>query len=67
MNLDIVSTADIAEMLQVRPNRVSVWLHRKQMPEPEAYVSNDQIPIWNTETIMTWAKATGKMPMTDFR
>ena len=63
---NIVSIAEVAQLLTVKPNTVSVWLHRKQMPQPLKYV-NQKTPLWYKEDILKWAKATGKMPITKFR
>ena len=42
---DIVSTSEVADMLNVRPNRVAVWLHRKKMPQPFMTVNNGTTPL----------------------
>jgi len=64
---NIVSTTAVAELLNVKPNLISVWLHRKQMPIPQKYLNNQKTPLWYREDILQWAKATGKMPITKFR
>ena len=64
---NIISTTEVAELLAVNPNLISVWLHRKQMPVPVKYLNNNKTPLWYKEDILKWAKATGKMPITTFR
>ena len=61
---EIVSTSEVADMLNVRPNRVAVWLHRKKMPQPFMTVNNGTTPLWYKEDVLQWAKFTGKMPIT---
>lgn len=54
-----VGVKEIAERLDVQPNTVHVWRHRRVLPEPKGSVSGD--PVWDWPDIEAWAEETGRL------
>lgn len=57
---ELVGCQEIAERLNVPPNTVYAWRHRKLLPEPEHTVGGR--PAWKWSTIRQWADRTGRLP-----
>ncbi len=60
---EIVGVNEIAEILKVRPNVVSLWVHRKQMPEPSKVINKGRTGLWLKSEVLGWASDTGRLPM----
>jgi hypothetical protein len=65
----LVGITEIADRLQVPPERISIWRYRhKQAPRPPWQPFPDPVrvvgrsPLFDWVEIETWAKATGRMP-----
>ncbi len=61
----IVGVSEIAEILQVPTTHVSMMVQRKTIPEADWVIGGGRTKVWLKETIMDWAKNTGKLPFTD--
>jgi len=59
MICQMVGQTEIAEMLGVKRQTVRMWNHRGMLPEPHQVLAAG--PIWRAETIVTWAKQTGRL------
>jgi len=57
MKLDIVGTAEAAEMIGVSQNTINVWRLRGQFPEPDAVLVCGL--VWRRSTIARWMKGAG--------
>ncbi len=56
---DLVDQPLIAVRLGVTRETVQKWRHRRVLPEPDyPQLAN---PLWDWETIRTWAEATGRI------
>ena len=53
---------EVAELLDVTPNQVSVWAYRKKLPLPDVLLNNGKTQIWLRENILSWASDTGRLP-----
>lgn len=58
--LRLVGLREIAELLHVQPDTPNVWRARGVLPEPEWVVSGT--PVWRLETIVGWARESGRLP-----
>jgi predicted site-specific integrase-resolvase len=56
---DLLGVAEIAALLGVRGQTVSVWRRRGQLPAPDVTVK--AADLWLRETVVEWAKRTGRM------
>lgn len=54
---------EVAELLEVTPNQVSVWAHRSKLPVPDVLLNNGKTQVWLRDTILEWASDTGKLPL----
>lgn len=50
---ELLTAAEIAAELGVTPARVSGWLYRRQMPEPDVRLDRRR-PLWRRETLEPW-------------
>jgi hypothetical protein len=57
--LDLVGLAEIAEMLGVHPVTVGKWRAKGVLPECDAELPKR--PLWLRETIVAWARQTGRL------
>jgi hypothetical protein len=57
---DLLGVSEVAALLQVRPNTVSVWRKRGLMPPADLRVKAGH--LWLRTTIVAWATTTGRMP-----
>tara|TARA_R100001460_G_scaffold62858_1_gene103078 strand:+ start:989 stop:1234 length:246 start_codon:yes stop_codon:yes gene_type:complete len=53
---------EVAELLDVTPNQVSVWAYRNKLPIPDVLLNNGKTAIWIRENILSWASDTGRLP-----
>jgi len=62
----ILDMAGIAEVLGVQPDTPQQWRYRglgpASEPFPEPDLSPGGKPLWDIDTIVAWAKATGRWP-----
>lgn len=56
---DLVSTAEIAQKLNVGPSAVSNWRTRGAFPKPLASLKCG--PVWEWSTVQQWAEDTGRI------
>jgi len=63
--LEIVGVAEIAEILAVPTNHVSMMVKRMTLPEPDFVINAGRTKVWLRSTIMDWAANTGKLPITN--
>lgn len=66
--LQLVGLREIATMLEVQPRTPTIWRNRSMkgeldppLPEPAGYISGNR-PVWDKKTILTWAKASHRLP-----
>jgi len=59
---ELLGINEVAELLDVRPNQVSVWAHRSKMPIPDVVLNGGRTPVWVRDTIINWAADVGKLP-----
>ena len=57
----LIDLAGIARLLGVAPTTPQQWRMRNQLPDPDEPDFPDK-PLWYTETIIKWAKATDRWP-----
>jgi hypothetical protein len=69
-DFDLVSTGDIAQLLNVRPATVRQWAHRGYLPVPVGYVRGGPygihgqpvaMRIWRWGTVRVWAQRCGRL------
>lgn len=58
--VDLVSVADIADMLGVSKQRASVITKGDGFPQPADRVSRDTVPVWRRAQVVTWARRVGR-------
>lgn len=59
---ELLGINEVAELLDVRPNQVSVWAHRGKMPIADVVLNGGRTPVWVRDTIVNWASDVGKLP-----
>ena len=60
--IDPVGVPEIADLLGVKPGTVHQWRFRHehtQFPEPDRHIAHT-VPIWDRQTVLKWAKKTGR-------
>lgn len=55
----LIGIAEIADLLKVRANTVSVWRHRGLLPDPDLELAMGG--LWKTTAILKWAQQTGRL------
>jgi len=55
-----LGVSEIAKILNVKPDTVSSWQLRNNLPQPDWYVNDMKTRIWTLKTIIDWANATGR-------
>mgnify|MGYP000291071993 CR=1 FL=1 len=63
--LEIVGVAEIAEILAIPTNHVSMMISRMTIPEADFVINAGRTKVWLKSTIMDWAINTGKLPIED--
>ena len=58
--IELVGVAEISELLGVEPATVTKWAQRGILPEPDLVLSIGK--IWIVETVIEWARETGRAP-----
>lgn len=58
----IVGVGEIANILKVPTTHVSMMVQRKTIPEADWVINSGRTKVWLEDTIMDWAKHTGKLP-----
>jgi hypothetical protein len=59
--MDLVSTADIADLAGVRDSTVCMWAARHaDFPAPVAVVARGRTPIYSLPAIREWLERTGR-------
>jgi predicted DNA-binding transcriptional regulator AlpA len=56
--LDILGTAEVAEVLGVGRSTVRAWITRGHLPKPDAQLQ--ATPVWRRSTIERWASTHGR-------
>lgn len=59
---ELLGVNEVADLLDVRPNQVSVWAHRGKMPTPDVVLNGGKTQVWVRDTIINWASDVGKLP-----
>ena len=54
---------EIGKFLNVGPRTVHAWRHRGVMPDPD-YPAVNGHPAWRSDTVRSWAIATGRLDPT---
>ncbi len=57
--LDIVGPSEIATMLGVHRQQITLWRRKGTMPEPAAVLQGNR-PVWYRSQIIAWAAEKGK-------
>lgn len=57
--LDIVGPSEIATMLGVHRQQITLWRRKGTMPEPAAVLQGNR-PVWYRSTIIAWAAEQGR-------
>jgi hypothetical protein len=55
-----VGAKEVATLLKVKRTTVQQWQFRQVLPERDFTVNG--LPAWKEETIMLWARQTGRLP-----
>lgn len=55
-----LGVSEVAIVLSVKPDTVSSWQIRKQMPIPDSLINDGRTRLWRMQTILDWASATGR-------
>jgi uncharacterized protein YjcR len=55
-----LGVSEIAKILNVKPDTVSSWQLRHNLPQPDWYINDMKTRIWTLKTIIDWANATGR-------
>ena len=55
-----LGVSEIAKILKVKPDTVSSWQLRNNLPKPDWYINDMKTRIWTLKTIIDWANATGR-------
>jgi len=55
-----LGVSEIAKILNVKPDTVSSWQLRNNLPQPDWYINDMKTRIWTLKTIIDWANATGR-------
>ena len=55
-----LGVSEIAKILNVKPDTVSSWQLRNNLPKPDWYINDMKTRIWTLKTIIDWANATGR-------
>ena len=55
-----LGVSEIAKILNVKPDTVSSWQLRHNLPKPDWYINDMKTRIWTLKTIIDWANATGR-------
>lgn len=61
--MNLVGTAEIADLLGVSRQRVHQLVARPDFPAPVAVLTSGM--IWEREAVEEWARATGRLPSED--
>ena len=56
----LLGVAEVATLLQVKPQTVSQWRHRNLFPDPD--VTTARADLWERSTVERWARTTGRWP-----
>jgi len=48
----LYGTAEIAELLDVKPDTVRKWVHRGRMPPPDVQLAMGG--VWYSDTVWSW-------------
>lgn len=59
--MDILGLQELAVLLEVNKRTPHAWKHRGVLP-PADYSSINGLEAWNRDTILAWAKETGRLP-----
>ena len=57
--LDLVGPSEIATMLGVHRQQITLWRRKGTMPDPVAVLQGNR-PVWHRSQIVTWAAETNK-------
>ena len=60
---EVLGLAEIADLLEVTKRTPHAWKYRKLLP-PHDHDSVNGLTAWNRSTIIEWAAATGRLPVT---
>lgn len=55
-----LGVSEIAKILKVKPDTVSSWQLRNNLPKPDWYINDMKTRIWTIKTVIDWANATGR-------
>jgi hypothetical protein len=55
-----LGVSEVAKILKVKPDTVSSWQLRNNLPKPDWYINDMKTRIWTLKTIIDWANATGR-------
>ena len=55
-----LGVSEIAKILNVKPDTVSSWQLRHNLPQPDWYINDMKTRIWTLKTIIDWANSTGR-------
>ena len=55
-----LGVSEIAKILKVKPDTVSSWQLRNNLPKPDWYINDMKTRIWTLKTVIDWANATGR-------
>lgn len=56
----LLGPQEVADLLGCHRDTIRVWRRRRILPEPATHISG--MPVWQRETIVGWAKETGRWP-----
>lgn len=61
----LMGPKEVAEFLGVKRATVQQWSYRRVLPERDLTIG--KMPVWNRDTIVQWAVATGRLDPSDPR
>ena len=61
MSRELLGPAEVAALLNVKRSTVMVWVRRGVAPSPKTTI--DGRPVWNKDTIVRWARSTGRLSL----